>query len=835
MSNDKNLPIPPLLRRFWPVLLLLLLPLIPLGRALFSGEAIGPFDQIRQMAPWNGAKPAQAWDVLQADGVLQFYVWRDLVFDAWGKGQMPFWNSYQLAGTPLLADSQSGVLYPFHIAMGLLQVPTGLAMLLLAWFHLFWAGLGTYKLCRALGASKLGASIGGASFTLSTFMIAWTGLPSVIETVAWIPWILGFMVLIFVKHPIIERLDAIHEQFEADTPTAFAIKGFERSKRYPLLTLGMGASIGMMILAGHLQFVAYGFFALALTLIWLVASRFGIWTSVEITTQAVTTNGDVRGEPKTETGVLRQLANPVWGSTARVVVATIFGFCIAAPQLLAVLNYSQFSHRRNSPSDAGYEAYVSSAIQPYELVKMLIPTIQGNPRQVASDQLPISTYYPALLKPGANFAESALGIGAFGLLLLCLLPLLAKRKDPVWGVLLAGGIGLLLAIGTPLNKLLYYGVPGWSSTGSPGRAICLFVLAASVGAGLVVSRLGTLRDAFESNKQRIGIASGGFVLLCLVLFATKNNYELRKGLSSEVIDALKSQAESSALTGGLGILLLSVLAIGFSLKEGTYRSKAALLGVPILSSLAFFGATLVQTGKPDLAVKNDVGLERIAPINKTWDIFTAAHAALPPNLSSLNRIHSLDGYDSLLHRDTVAMLKDIDGVDPAPAVNGNMMFIKPEADIQKLADAGVTQVWSQVPIDRLGTGVQDSGLFKYKIPGPGRASTSKGPAKILSETPSQIKVQATGPGKLIVRERNMPGWLPKIDGKHATLGGTIWLEIDLPAGDHEIELNYVPPGFVTGLILAFIACLIAAVVAIRGILFHRSLMNHLKAAANGSK
>jgi hypothetical protein len=363
----------------------------------------------------------------------------------------------------------------------------------------------------------------------------------------------------------------------------------------------------------------------------------------------------------------------------------------------------------------------------------------------------------------------------------------------------------------------------------------LFVLAASVGAGIAVSRLGTLRDAFSANKQRIAIACGGFVLLCLVFFATKNGYELRKGLNAEVVDALKSQAESSALSGGLGILLLSVLAIGFALKEGSLRSKVALLAVPILSSLAFFGATLVQTGKPDLAVKNDVGLERIAPINKSWDIFTAAHATLPPNLASLNRIHSLDGYDSLLHRDTVALLNSIDGGDPAPPVNGNMMFIKPDADITKLANAGVTQVWSQEPIGRLGAGVQDAGLYKYKIRGPGRASTPQGSAKILSETPSQIKLQATGPGKLVVRERNMPGWLPKVDGKHATLGGTTWLEIDLPAGNHEIELNYIPPGFVTGMILAFIACFIAALATIRGVLFHRSLMNHLKTTANGSK
>ena len=57
------------MKRYWPLLFLPLIAIIPLWRCVFLGEAIGPFDQIRQMAPWNGPKPAQPWDVLQADGV----------------------------------------------------------------------------------------------------------------------------------------------------------------------------------------------------------------------------------------------------------------------------------------------------------------------------------------------------------------------------------------------------------------------------------------------------------------------------------------------------------------------------------------------------------------------------------------------------------------------------------------------------------------------------------------------------------------------------------------------------------------------------------------------
>jgi len=201
-------------------------------------------------------------------------------------------------------------------------------------------------------------------------------------------------------------------------------------------------------------------------------------------------------------------------------------------------------------------------------------------------------------------------------------------------------------------------------------------------------------------------------------------------------------------------------------------------------------------------------------MNKSWDIFQAAHATLPPNLSALNRIHSLDGYDSLLHRDTVALLKDIDGKDAAPDANGNMMFVKPSADLAKLADAGVTQVWSQESIPQLEQVAPERGIYKYKLKGPGRASTPQGPAQIVSESPSKLTLTAIGPGKLIVRERNMPGWVAKVDGKHVIMGGTTWMEIDIPAGSHDVELNYVPPGFMNGVFLALIGWVLIVFFAI---------------------
>jgi hypothetical protein len=171
------------------------------------------------------------------------------------------------------------------------------------------------------------------------------------------------------------------------------------------------------------------------------------------------------------------------------------------------------------------------------------------------------------------------------------------------------------------------------------------------------------------------------------------------------------------------------------------------------------------------------------------------------------------------------MLKDVDGQDAAPPENGNIMFVKPQADWRKLADAGVTEIWSQKPIPGLELARQERGVMIYRVPGPGRASTPNGPAAVVSESASQLKLHATGPGILTIRDRNMPGWVPKVDGVHVKMGGTTWMEIALPAGEHQVELNYVPPGFMTGIMLAVPAWFLVFLLAFRAILLNRARRN----------
>ncbi len=705
------------LKRYQILLLLLLVPIVALLPCVVGGEIPGPFNQIRQMQPWNGPKPTQPWDVLQADGVLQFYPWRDMVLRSYASGHLPFWNHYELAGTPLLANSQSGGFYPPHILLGLLHVPTAPAILILCAFHLYWAALGVYLLTRRLGGSQVGSLIAGYGFGLSSFMLLWAPLASVISTVAWIPWLL--------------------------LGVLWTCEGSKSRLSFPMSAF----SAAMMVLAGHLQFVAYGFMA-------------AVFLAIVFSLQ--------RRRP------LRMLS---------AFLALLVGLCLAAPQLLPVLNYSQTSHRKNTPTSEGYQAYVAGAIRPFELANLAVPNGLGDPRsgETTENGDVVSHYWPMYAKQGANLAEAAVTVGPFLLLLLFMVDWKEKAVQAIGAL---GLFALLIALGTVLNLPLYYLVPGWSSTGSPGRIVVLFVLAVCVLAGLGSSR------NFDGKAWKVKVGAAALTVLVFTLALPALAPQWQPGLE-QLGAAMKGIASLPALisvtVGG------ALSAVGLALLLSHKREFAHGAAVAGLAIGGFMNSPLLTYGKA-IPVERPQTFERVAVVNAGWGIIAAAPAILPPNTAYLAGLHELGGYDSLLDRDTKALLDSINGQDSAPPANGNMMFIKPSAESAALANAGVTSIYSR-------NGIQ-------AVDGPGRVSVDSGTAKIVSENPQQVKIEATGPGTLVLRDRHMPGWTAKVDGRAVSVKGTIWMEIELSAGEHQVEFDYVPPGWTTGLYLAGPAWLI---------------------------
>ena len=707
-------------RKHWAVILLALIPLIPLWRCVFLGEVIGPWAQIRAMLPWGEALPNQPWDPLQADACLQFYGWRSLVFESWSNFRIPFWNPYELCGTVLLANSQSGGFYPLHIVAGILQLPAGLAITLLAWFHLAWAGLGVRKLALNCGANEEGAFLAGASFTLSAFMLSWVGLASVPTTVSWIPWVLAFGLEL----------------------------GPFRESRSALARLSI--CLAMLLLGGHLQFAAYGVMALLV----LVATRV-------IAKQAPAS------------------------ALIPAAIGLALGGLLSAPQLGPVMQMSKESHRVNTPSSEGYSAYSAAAVQTVEMPSILNPAILGDAKQFADESKTVSAAWPQFIKAGGNPAESAVGVGS----ILAVLALFGiRRRSTAIPIAAVATLGLLLATASFVTMGLYYLLPGWSATGSPGRGGVLFVLAMCALGGVGWTRWRTEPPIGRTRLVWIGsILASPFLVLATTLLAPQLD-------ASAEITPIIASAVLSALPAGLGLAALGVLGLLVPT-----LGRAVAIGYPLAAFLGFGLYRAVTSGTPPSLPDGPEG--RVAIVPGRWSLYQNPKALLPPNMATLGRFREAGGYDSLINRNYAITFGDANRGPTSPPENGNMMFVSSSADVERLTDLGVSEIWAVEPMPNLESKLDPRGFYVHPIGGH-YAESAGHELHPLEQEPGEIELRVSGSDPVLVRERNLPGWTATLEGETVPVSGQ-WLSV-APKGPgvHHIRFRYAPP--MTAWLLMFI-------------------------------
>ena len=122
---------------------------------------------------------------LITDPVRQQYPWRSLAVNVLKKGELPVWNPYNLTGTPLLANSQSAVFYPFNILFFLL--PFTLSWSILIFLGPLLAGLFTYLYLNNLKLNKFSSIMGAIAFSFCGFSVAWMEWGTVLNTALWLP------------------------------------------------------------------------------------------------------------------------------------------------------------------------------------------------------------------------------------------------------------------------------------------------------------------------------------------------------------------------------------------------------------------------------------------------------------------------------------------------------------------------------------------------------------------------------------------------------------------------------------------------------------------------
>ncbi|HEY7066753.1 MAG TPA: YfhO family protein [Chloroflexota bacterium] len=107
------------------------------------------------------------------------------------RGAIPWWGPHTMAGTPLLANPQLGLLYPLHWPL-LALLPVGPSLNYAAILHVALAAGGTYGLGRRWALSSGAAAFAAVAFAFSGFFVLslWAGNFNLLEAYAWLPLLL---------------------------------------------------------------------------------------------------------------------------------------------------------------------------------------------------------------------------------------------------------------------------------------------------------------------------------------------------------------------------------------------------------------------------------------------------------------------------------------------------------------------------------------------------------------------------------------------------------------------------------------------------------------------
>ena len=794
--------------RWLPPLFFALLSLVFLWRSFFTGDVFLPAGLLGRVAPYKAVIPAAAipiWNPLRWDAVAQFYPWRLFAAQSLRSGFLPLWNPYQFCGAPFVANSQSAVFYPPNLVFALL--PTARAFAVGAFLHLTLCGWFTFLLLRRLRCGEWAALLGGTIFAYSAWQIQWLQLPTFLATSCWIPLIFRFI------HELTRRG---HEEKHE--------KG-QNGKNAPRLLFTvyclLSTSIGLMLLAGHLQIAFYGLLAASL---WAVGLSFAAMKRA--------------GIGRTGAGL------------ALCAAALIPGGMLAAPQVLPALELSRVSHRAGSPTAAGYAAYTEYALNPSHLVTLALPNFYGN------DYAPRNQfwgYYRKNLGGGAatigirhNAAEIACYVGILPVLLALFGLVRGLQKQRFDGRILFFGLlaalALLMALGTPVDALFYFGVPGFGQSGSPGRVLVLWAFAAAALAAFGLDSL-LKNPAIGREKQ---IAAG----IAVLVFAGSLSVAARQfGVSVPGIilptlgDVFANVAQDWAR---IALMLIGAVFL-FSRAGASGQSKIALLLVVV--DLFWVGMPVNPTSAPENVypvtpgvayLRAQVEHERVFPVNQAWSLYRSPPAVLPPNGAMVFGLHDVQGYDSLLTRqykefaNRFARPNRAGVLDASPPEVGNMVFFQnPNAPLtpQTAAKFALTPATGDAafPLLREGT-PPGSPLYDapnemaiYALPDarPRAALIASGRAvgaiQWRTDGPTRVVLQtdAPTPATLILADPFYPGWKVSVDGRDAPLDrapdSPIFRAVPLAAGPHTVAFRYEPASIRLGIYLALFACLLFSI------------------------
>lgn len=668
------------------------------------------------------------------------------VITTWGT--IPLWSSTILSGYPFAANPLSGLFYPPGWLALLFPLTTGFNLVIA--LHLIWGGVGLYLLLRAEKLAEGPALLGGLAFEALPKLFAHLGAGhlSLLYAVPWTPWLL-----------LAERESS---RWMLSNP---------RKLRGGWRGLLPGAVLAVILLAD----VRWAFYA---GLLWLAYALRESWAQCG-------------GQPWQRIRMV----------SLRVVINGLFVFLATAPLLLPVMEYIQLATReRLSPG----ESFIYS-LEWGQLLGLIYPYLRG----------------PAewMLYPGGVIAS--LGVAAL------ILPPLRRRACFWWSVV---GVSLFFSMGSSIPYLdVLAWLPGFNLLRVPPRALFITGMGLSCVAAyafhyLTTCRMESLPEQMGGKKTRFHPLFG---LVIITLFVAL--------LGVTVAVTIPQAALKLQFAWGSGAFVLGTVVILFASRsvredQSPVKGLTAVLITLMLLDLLAVNAVGLEFRSPDAVLGENAGVAaylRNQNHLEYYRVYSPSYS-LPQQTAEAYQIELADGVDPLQISSYASFMELASGVP----FEGYSVTLPPFAS----GDPAVDNQGYQPDCERLGLLNVQYVLAEYDLPGSGlillkqmgntriyenpyvmpRAWVQRVDAPLgegvlstpgVEIMPNKIRVEAEGPGLLVLSEVQYPGWTVSVDGQPAEIqsAGGLLRSVRLTEGRHQAVFAFQPTLLYIGLALAVLS------------------------------